>query len=342
MTTSTATTSTATDTIPKAWLVLRTKQSGQSAPDDFDAAESASVVLSSDIAPAELQLLIDAGRAELLHQHPAPLPAQQEPKAWLMLCSGCRAPDDYEDYWAVELADGIDVAWLKMHTDADRATPLYLHPVAPAAEGDTTMPTKPARLPLEPLPAAWLFRSGDKAEIKMAADIVDLNDLMQRIAAGQAEPLYLAAQAMKNELEIDRDALIEIIAAEITDTYVCGRNWSAWQFGEMGENDFSPASDNAHLLSCIADGVIAYVLNFALQQAASATQSKSTSVDLVASGVLTPEQFGALALAVDTRLDCLYQEQANDPQNAHWQEQDDLLCAAMVPLGIDVHLGLVG
>jgi hypothetical protein len=51
-----------------------------------------------------------------------------------------------------------------------------------------------------------------------------------------------------------RSALIGSLSAELDGSYDCGRVWSAWSYGTMGEDDFSPITDRVEE---IADGIIA-------------------------------------------------------------------------------------
>jgi hypothetical protein len=50
-----------------------------------------------------------------------------------------------------------------------------------------------------------------------------------------------------------RSALIDSLSAELDGSYDCGRVWSAWSYGTMGEDDFSPSTDRVEK---IADGII--------------------------------------------------------------------------------------
>ena len=57
-------------------------------------------------------------------------------------------------------------------------------------------------------------------------------------------PVVLAEQPAHQEPVVLREAL----AAALTDTYVCGRVWSAWGVGTMSQDDFIPASECDELL----------------------------------------------------------------------------------------------
>lgn len=43
---------------------------------------------------------------------------------------------------------------------------------------------------------------------------------------------------------LNREALIDLIAEQLRGTYHCGRVWSAWSVGTMGEDDFSPVEES--------------------------------------------------------------------------------------------------
>lgn len=52
------------------------------------------------------------------------------------------------------------------------------------------------------------------------------------------------------------DVVTDTLISELGDTYDCGRVWSAWSVGTMGEDDFEPASERA---SEIAASVLAAI-----------------------------------------------------------------------------------
>jgi hypothetical protein len=52
---------------------------------------------------------------------------------------------------------------------------------------------------------------------------------------------------------IDRDLLTKVLTAELVETYSCTRDWSAWGYGTMTQDDFEPAEARA---AEIADSII--------------------------------------------------------------------------------------
>ena len=84
----------------------------------------------------------------------------------------------------------------------------------------------------------------DKAVIKgNCAEVAALR-------AALAEPAPPADMPMLTDEE-----LREAFAQSLTSTYVCGRVWSAWGYGTMSEDDFSPASECDELLDSLVQAV---------------------------------------------------------------------------------------
>lgn len=53
-----------------------------------------------------------------------------------------------------------------------------------------------------------------------------------------------AEQAHAGIARLDVDALTDMIASALGDTYHCTRVWEAWSVGTMGEDDFEPVSES--------------------------------------------------------------------------------------------------
>jgi len=54
-------------------------------------------------------------------------------------------------------------------------------------------------------------------------------------------------------VKADREAIVDVLSAELDDAYDCTRVWSAWGYGTMTEDDFQPASNRADE---IADAIL--------------------------------------------------------------------------------------
>jgi len=53
-----------------------------------------------------------------------------------------------------------------------------------------------------------------------------------------------------------QEALREVVWKSIKGLYQCDRVWSAWSYGTMTEEDFSPAEDDEDLVNEMGDGIL--------------------------------------------------------------------------------------
>ena len=53
-----------------------------------------------------------------------------------------------------------------------------------------------------------------------------------------------------------RQKLRDAFEQDLTDAYVCGRVWSAWQYGTMSEDDFQPASECEEVLDSLIESAL--------------------------------------------------------------------------------------
>lgn len=66
-----------------------------------------------------------------------------------------------------------------------------------------------------------------------------------------------AAGVVPAELtDAQREQVRDAVAQALTGIYYCGRVWSAWQVGTMGEDDFTPAAEVNDVLTEITDAAI--------------------------------------------------------------------------------------
>lgn len=62
------------------------------------------------------------------------------------------------------------------------------------------------------------------------------------------QPLYAAPKALA---PLTDEQMRDAFAHALTDVYVCTRVWSAWSYGTMTEDDFSPASECDEVLDSL-------------------------------------------------------------------------------------------
>ena len=84
------------------------------------------------------------------------------------------------------------------------------------------------------------------------------------------------AQPAAHALAPTKEALTDIIAAGLSGTYHCTRVWSAWSYGTMGPDDFSPV-DQSDTPAELADAILA-----ALAAPAPVAQAELTDEQIVA------------------------------------------------------------
>lgn len=63
-----------------------------------------------------------------------------------------------------------------------------------------------------------------------------------------------AVAAILAAVALGRETLIDRLYDELGDCYDCTRVWSAWSYGTMGEDDFTPARER---VADIVDGLLA-------------------------------------------------------------------------------------
>ncbi len=91
------------------------------------------------------------------------------------------------------------------------------------------------------------------------------DDLIMRGVLGGEYPIsraifeqtYSLYAAPQQPVQQEPMALREALASALTCVYVCGRVWSAWGVGTMGEDDFSPASECDEVLDELVSAVTA-------------------------------------------------------------------------------------
>jgi len=60
----------------------------------------------------------------------------------------------------------------------------------------------------------------------------------------------------KNTAETLRNKAFDAVQLALGDAYDCGREWSAWSWGNMSEEDFSPVYENPNRVSEIANAAL--------------------------------------------------------------------------------------
>ena len=98
-----------------------------------------------------------------------------------------------------------------------------------------------------------------RAEYATACDLLTKSRDMASEASAQADAWEERAeqlQAAPARPLPTKDALADIIAAGLRGTYHCTRVWSAWSYGTMGQDDFSPA-DESDTPAELADAILA-------------------------------------------------------------------------------------
>ena len=81
-------------------------------------------------------------------------------------------------------------------------------------------------------------------------------DKVEQLLRAKFAELFDDAQAPVAQQLPTKNALADIIAAGLRDTYHCTRVWSAWSYGTMGPDDFSPA-DESDTPAELADAILA-------------------------------------------------------------------------------------
>lgn len=77
-----------------------------------------------------------------------------------------------------------------------------------------------------------------------------------RVTAERSQPAAAASQESIGDDAL-RERVRDAVADNLRGLYYCGRVWSAWSVGTMGEDDFSPAEDDDDIISNITDAVLA-------------------------------------------------------------------------------------
>lgn len=58
-----------------------------------------------------------------------------------------------------------------------------------------------------------------------------------------------------------RERVQEAVAESMTGIYYCGRVWSAWGYGTMSRDDFSPAGEDDDIVANIVDAAVAAIFS---------------------------------------------------------------------------------
>lgn len=101
----------------------------------------------------------------------------------------------------------------------------------------------------ESFPAAWTEQSAahawDNNEAAVSAWHSAREPLLDAIAELKSRVAPTEAAAMAATVPaLDREALTDLIAEHLRDTYHCTRAWGAWGCGTMGEGDFEPVAES--------------------------------------------------------------------------------------------------
>ena len=168
---------------------------------------------------------------------PAPVQEQQPApasKPVLLQCFGCERVGTQEQ--------------LSASTDCD----CWLH----------TQPAPPADVPMIEQkavePVGFVNRAAvNSAIIDRARGVGDTHTWSEKKTSFHSVPFYTSPQPAPHAdvPMLTDEELREAFAQNLSDTYVCSRVWSAWSYGTMSEDDFSPASECDELLDSLVQAV---------------------------------------------------------------------------------------
>lgn len=123
-------------------------------------------------------------------------------------------------------------------------------------------PAPPADMPMIEQkavePVGFVNRAAvNSAIIDRARGVGDTHTWSEKKTSFHSVPFYTSPQPAPHAdvPMLTDEELREAFAQSLTSTYVCGRVWSAWGYGTMSEDDFSPASECDELLDSLVQAV---------------------------------------------------------------------------------------